>query len=59
MPRGRKAIMDAGAYGHVMSSNYNSRGRAPEIMVDGEQAYLVRARESITDMISTENCLPD
>jgi diaminopimelate decarboxylase len=52
------AIFGAGAYGFTMSSNYNSRGRAPEIMVDGDQVHLVRARESITDMISTENCLP-
>jgi diaminopimelate decarboxylase len=41
-----------------MSSNYNSRGRAPEIMVDGEQAHLVRARESIADIIGSESCLP-
>ncbi len=52
------AIFGAGAYGFTMSSNYNSRGRAPEIMVDGDHMHLVRARESITDMISTENCLP-
>jgi diaminopimelate decarboxylase len=41
-----------------MSSNYNSRGRAPEIVVDGDQTYLVRERESITDIMRTERTLP-
>jgi diaminopimelate decarboxylase len=52
------AIFGAGAYGFSMSSNYNSRPRAAEIMVDGAQSHLVRERESITDMIRQENCLP-
>jgi diaminopimelate decarboxylase len=53
------AVFGAGAYGFTMSSNYNSRGRAPEIMVDGDLAHLVRERESIADIMRTERCLPD
>ena len=52
------ALFGAGAYGFTMSSNYNSRGRAPEIMVDGAGVHLVRERETIADMMRTENCLP-
>ncbi|MBV57796.1 MAG: diaminopimelate decarboxylase, partial [Gammaproteobacteria bacterium] len=43
------AVRSAGAYGFVMSSNYNSRPRAPEIMVDGSNVHLVRRRESLGD----------
>lgn len=53
------ALFGAGAYGFTMSSNYNSRGRAPEIMVDGETAHLVRERETIADIMRGESCLPD
>jgi diaminopimelate decarboxylase len=42
----------------VMSSNYNSRPRAAEVMVDGGQLHLVRAREQIADLFATERCLP-
>lgn len=52
------AVFGAGAYGFTMSSNYNSRGRAPEIMVDGDQVHLVRERETIADIMRTEKCLP-
>jgi diaminopimelate decarboxylase len=52
------AVFGAGAYGFTMSSNYNSRGRAPELMVDGDQVYLVRERETIADLLRTEKCLP-
>ena len=52
------ALFGAGAYGFTMSSNYNSRARAPEIMVDGEDMHLVRERETIADMMRTETCLP-
>ncbi|MEM1155383.1 MAG: diaminopimelate decarboxylase [Pseudomonadota bacterium] len=52
------ALFGAGAYGFTMSSNYNSRGRAPELMVDGEQLQLVRARETIADIMRSEQCLP-
>jgi diaminopimelate decarboxylase len=51
-------LMSAGAYGFVMSSNYNSRPRAPEVMIDGDQAHLVRRRETIVDLLSGESLLP-
>lgn len=44
------SVGGSGAYGFTMSSNYNSRGRAAEIMVDGETAHLIRARETIADL---------
>ncbi len=53
------AVFGAGAYGFVMSSNYNSRGRAPEIVVDGDKLHLARKRESIADIIGSESCLAD
>lgn len=52
------AVLGAGAYGFVMSSNYNSRGRAAEVMVDGDQAYLIRKRESIESLWANEHLLP-
>jgi len=52
------AIRSCGAYGFTMSSNYNSRPRAAEVMVDGEQHYLVRERESIASLFSNESVLP-
>jgi diaminopimelate decarboxylase len=52
------AIMSAGAYAMVMSSNYNSRPRAAEIMVSGHEAHLVRHRETIADLLSIERTLP-
>lgn len=52
------AIRSAGAYGFTMSSNYNSRPRVPEIMVDGEQVYVVRSRETIDDLMRGEQLLP-
>ncbi len=52
------ALASAGAYGFTMSSNYNSRGRAAEIMVDGDQAHLIRARESLADLMLGEQLLP-
>ena len=48
------AVMSAGAYGFTMSSNYNSHPRAPEVLVDGENFYVVRARESLEDLIKGE-----
>lgn len=53
------AVMSAGAYGFVMASNYNSRGRAAEIMVDGDQAWVVRERETVESLYAGESCLPD
>ena len=48
------AIMDAGAYGFSMSSNYNSRPRIPEVMVDEDEFYLIRERENFSDLIAHE-----
>ena len=48
----------AGAYGFTMSSNYNTRGRAAEVIVDGGNAHLVRERESFDDQIRNERLLP-
>lgn len=53
------AVFGAGAYGFVMSSNYNTRGRAAEVMVDGDTVHLVRERETFTDMIRSETRLPE
>lgn len=52
------AIRSSGAYGFSMSSNYNSRNRAAEIMVDGEQTHVVRRRETFAEQIGPESCLP-
>lgn len=51
------AIMSAGAYGMSMASNYNTRGRAPEIIVAGDQVFVVRQRENIADLFAQESCL--
>jgi diaminopimelate decarboxylase len=53
------AVRSAGAYGFVMSSNYNSRNRPPELMVDGEDVHVVRRRETIEDQLAPENCVPE
>lgn len=52
------ALMSAGAYGFTMSSNYNSRGRPAEIMVDGDQYHLIREREALDDLIRGEHLIP-
>ena len=51
------AFMDVGAYGSVMSSNYNSRLKVPEIMVDGSSLKLIKKRESFEDSIALETDL--
>lgn len=51
------AIRSAGAYGFTMSSNYNSRPRAAEVMVDGTNMHLIRERESITQLWAGEHLL--
>lgn len=53
------AVRSAGAYGFVMSSNYNTRGRAAEVMVDGEQAFEVRRRETLDELFAGESRLPE
>ncbi|MCO4800041.1 MAG: diaminopimelate decarboxylase [Colwelliaceae bacterium] len=52
------AIRSSGAYGFTMSSNYNSRPRAAEIMVDGENSYVIRQRETIESLWQGETLLP-
>lgn len=51
------AVMSAGAYGFVMSSNYNTRGRAAEVMVDGDAVHLVRERELPADLFKGERLI--
>ncbi|MDH5231685.1 MAG: diaminopimelate decarboxylase [Gammaproteobacteria bacterium] len=51
------ALRSAGAYGFTMSSNYNSRNRAAEVMVDDDQFFVVRERECFEDLIKGEHCL--
>jgi diaminopimelate decarboxylase len=48
------AILDAGAYGMVLTSNYNTRLRPPEVLVDGKSVKLIRRRESMDDVLRTE-----
>ena len=48
------AILDTGAYGFAMTSNYNARPRPPEVLVDGETFVIIRARESLTELMSNE-----
>ncbi|HEX9144199.1 MAG TPA: diaminopimelate decarboxylase [Candidatus Binatia bacterium] len=48
------AVMSAGAYGFTMASNYNSRPKPPEVLVDGDRYYVVRQRESLEDLIAGE-----
>ncbi|ROT94616.1 diaminopimelate decarboxylase [Marinobacter sp. R17] len=53
------AVRSAGAYGFVMSSNYNSRNRPPELMVDGDRVHVIRQRETLEDQMRLEACLPE
>lgn len=53
------AVQSAGAYGFVMSSNYNTRGRCAEVLVDGDQAFEVRRRETIAELFAGESLLPE
>jgi diaminopimelate decarboxylase len=52
------AVRGSGAYGFTMSSNYNSRPRVPEVMVDGDRVHLVRERETIASLFAGESVLP-
>lgn len=52
------AVRGSGAYGFTMSSNYNSRPRVAEVMVDGKQAFLVRERETVASLFAGESLLP-
>lgn len=49
------AVFSAGAYGFTMSSNYNARGRAPEVLVNGDCYHLIRRRESYEDLVALEH----
>lgn len=53
------AIFSAGAYGMTMSSNYNTRPRAAEVMVDGAEAHLIRRRETVAELYASEQLLPE
>lgn len=52
------AVVSAGAYGAVMSSNYNTRPRVPEVMVDGNRWHVVRRRETVAELFASEAILP-
>jgi diaminopimelate decarboxylase len=52
------AVASAGAYGAAMSSNYNTRPRAPEVMVDGDRYRVVRRRETVDELLAPESILP-
>jgi diaminopimelate decarboxylase len=52
------AVLSAGAYCMSMASNYNTRGRAAEVLVDGDQAHLIREREKVSDLMRGERLLP-
>ncbi|AMA44242.1 diaminopimelate decarboxylase [Pseudomonas alabamensis] len=53
------AVESAGAYGFVMSSNYNTRGRCAEVLVDADQAHEVRRRETVAELYAGESLLPE
>ncbi|MFJ1338684.1 diaminopimelate decarboxylase [Pseudomonas caricapapayae] len=53
------AVHSAGAYGFVMSSNYNTRGRCAEVLVDADQAFEVRRRETVAELFAGESLLPE
>ena len=57
-PNDLLAVMSAGAYGMAMSSNYNTRPRVPEVMVDGSSLHLIRAREEVSQLFALERMLP-
>ncbi len=52
------AVLSAGAYGMTMASNYNTRGRAAELMVDGSQVWVIREREKVADLFAAEKLIP-
>ena len=53
------AVMSAGAYGFVMSSNYNSRRRAAEVIVDGDKFFIARERETFDDLVKSEHLIDE
>ena len=53
------AVLSAGAYGMTMASNYNTRGRAAEVMVDGAQTWVIRERETVQQLLANERLIKD
>ena len=53
------AVMSCGAYGHVMSSNYNSRPRTPEVVVKGKRFFIARRRETLADLVREERIVSE
>jgi diaminopimelate decarboxylase len=49
--------LSAGAYGMTMASNYNTRGRAAELMVDGDQVWVIRERETVSELFAKERLI--
>jgi diaminopimelate decarboxylase len=52
------AVASAGAYGFTMSSNYNTRPRAAEVMVEADRIHIVRRRETVEELLALESVLP-
>jgi diaminopimelate decarboxylase len=59
MPGDLLAVKSSGAYGFVMASNYNTRNKPAEIMVDGDQVHLIRRRETIAEQLNAESIIPE
>jgi diaminopimelate decarboxylase len=59
LPGDLLAVKSSGAYGFAMASNYNTRNKPAEIMVDGDQTHLIRRRETIADQLSAESIIAD
>ena len=57
-PGDHLAVLSAGAYAMSMASNYNSRPRAAEVMVDGDRSSVIRERETVTGLYAHERLLP-
>jgi diaminopimelate decarboxylase len=51
------AVLSAGAYGMAMASNYNTRPRAAEVMLDGDQVHLIRERETVQALFAQERLI--
>jgi diaminopimelate decarboxylase len=58
LPQDFLAILSSGAYGSSMASNYNTRPKALELMIDGKNTYVIRERESVHDLFAHERLLP-
>ena len=59
LPGDLLAVKSSGAYGFVMASNYNTRNKPAEVMVDGDQVHLIRRRETIADQLSAESLIAE